>query len=193
MNRHDEHPGLMVLADVDDWRGWLIENEDASDGVWLALAKKGASPPTSLTYQEALEEALCGGWIDGQRQALDERMFRQRFTPRRARSLWSRRNVEIVERLAAQGRMRPRGLAEVERAVADGRWDRAYAGQATAELPPALRAALAAAPDAADAFAALPRAERYSLLHPLLTARDEAVLARRVERLVTRLRTRGAT
>ncbi|MFN3602878.1 MAG: YdeI/OmpD-associated family protein [Dietzia sp.] len=177
----------LVLASIDRWHEWLIRNEDSSDGIWLMLAKKGVTSPTSLTYQQALDEALCSGWIDGQRNRFDEHTFVQRFTPRRARSLWSRRNVEIVARLAGDDRLRPRGVAEIERAKSDGRWDRAYAGPATAQPPEALTIALKTAPAAEAAFARLTRTERFGALLPLLTAPDDDVLQRRVRRLIARL------
>ena len=105
-------PPELTVADVARWRAWLDANESTSDGVWLVLAKKGTTEPTSLTYAEALDEALCSGWIDGRKQARDAATFRQHFTPRRARSMWSTRNVDIVARLIAEGRMRPRGADE---------------------------------------------------------------------------------
>ncbi|MFB8386433.1 YdeI family protein [Microbacterium sp. NPDC055910] len=187
MRTPETEPVPLVVADADAWRAWLIAHEHDSDGVWLMLAKKGVASPTSVTYAAALEEALCSGWIDGQSKSIDDRVYRQRFTPRRARSIWSQRNVGIVARLDAEGRLRPRGVAEIERAKADGRWDRAYAGSATAEPPAALVAALEGAPEARAAFAALSRSERYSALHPLLVAATPATLERRIEKLVARL------
>jgi uncharacterized protein YdeI (YjbR/CyaY-like superfamily) len=139
-------PPELLLPDATAWRSWLAEHGDEAAGVWLVLAKKGTSDPTSLRYDEALEEALCHGWIDGQGRRRDEATSLRRFTPRRRRSGWSKRNVGIVERLTAEGRMQPRGLAEVDRAKADGRWDAAYAGPASIEVPPDLTAALAADP-----------------------------------------------
>lgn len=135
------------VADAGGWRDWLAENHAASPGVWLVLTKKGGTA-TSLDYAGALDQALCFGWIDGQVERRDEQSFRQRFTPRRPKGAWSRRNVEHVGRLTAEGRMMPAGLAAVEAARADGRWDVAYAGPAAAELPDDLAAALAADPDA---------------------------------------------
>lgn len=177
----------LVVADAAAWRGWLDAHEDKDHGVWLVLARKGTVEPTSLTYAEALDEALCSGWIDGQKRSRDGATFLQRFTPRRARSIWSQRNVEHVARLTADGRMRPRGHEEVDRARADGRWDRAYAGSATAEAPPDLLAALDAAPGARAAFDALDRQARYSVLHPLMVAPSPAVRAQRVARAVRTL------
>lgn len=182
-----ELPPPLVLPDLHAWRAWLDEHEDSSDGVWLLMAKKGKDAPTTLRYQGALVEALCSGWIDGQSRAVDEHTFRQRFTPRRARSIWSQRNVGIVARLTAEGRMRPRGLAEVERARADGRWDRAYAGPATVEVPAELTTALEASPAAAAAFAQLARSARYSALHPILTAPSDRTRDRRIAALVEKL------
>ena len=125
----DELPALTV-ADGIAWRAWLKEHHGADRGVWRTLAKKGGAAPTSLTYDEALEEALCHGWIDGQIRGGDKDSYRQRFTPRTPRSGWSKRNVAIAERLMAEGRMQAPGLAAVERAKADGRWDAADAGPA---------------------------------------------------------------
>ena len=181
----DEQP--TVVPDAVAWRAWLDAHEDTSDGLWLVLAKKGTVEPTSLRYAEALDEALCSGWIDGQKRSRDEATFLQRFTPRRKRSLWSQRNVEHVARLVAEGRMRPRGHDEVVRAQQDGRWERAYAGSATAEVPPDLLAALQAAPRARAAFEALTRQDRFSALHPLMTAATPETRARRLARIVENL------
>jgi uncharacterized protein YdeI (YjbR/CyaY-like superfamily) len=117
----DELPELTV-ADCAGWGAWLAEHHDQQTGIWLVLAKKGTTHPTSLSYEQAVEEALCHGWIDGLARRRDEATYSQRFTPRRARSNWSQSNVGRVERLIGTGRMRPAGLAEVERAKADGRW-----------------------------------------------------------------------
>lgn len=182
----------LTVADVAAWRAWLDAHESESDGVWLVLAKKGTTSPTTLTYAQALDEALCSGWIDGRKQSRDAATFRQHFTPRRARSMWSARNVDIVARLAEEGRMRPRGADEIARARADGRWDRAYAGSATIEVPADLRAALDAAPAAGRAFAALTKAERYSVLHPIVTATTDTARAARIARHVAALATERA-
>lgn len=187
MTAGDEGPALLVVADAVAWRAWLDSHESDSDGVRLVLAKKNVTEPTSLTYAEALDEALCSGWIDGRRNSRDETTFVQLFTPRRARSIWSLRNVGIIERLTAEGRMRERGWIEVERARADGRWERAYAGQAGAAVPADLEAALSASPAAARRFAALRAAERYSVLHPVLSAPSQAARAARIRRVVARL------
>ncbi|MGN8049205.1 YdeI/OmpD-associated family protein [Curtobacterium sp. 22159] len=174
----------LVLPDAAAWRDWLDAHEDDPDGVWLVLAKKGTTDPTSLTYDEALDEALCSGWIDGQKRGRDASTFRQRFTPRRKASLWSQRNIGLVATLEEAGRMRPRGRAEIDRAKADGRWDRAYAGAATATVPEDLRAALDAAPAAAALFAELDATNRYAVLHRVVTAPSDTARANRIAKLV---------
>jgi uncharacterized protein YdeI (YjbR/CyaY-like superfamily) len=113
----------LIVGDGAAWRRWLAEHHEQPTGVWLIIAKKGTTEPTSLSYDEALDEALCHGWIDGQVQRRDERTYMQRFTPRRARSKWSKRNVGIVDRLLSDGRMHPAGLAAVAEAKGDGRWE----------------------------------------------------------------------
>ena len=181
-----DEPELIVI-DVLAWRDWLDRHEHASDGVWLVLAKKGVREPTSLTYAQALEEALCSGWIDGQKRGRDVMTFLQRFTPRRRRSLWSLRNIGIVERLIEEDRMRERGHAEIAAARADGRWERAYPGAAAAEAPPDLLEALATSPAALARFESLGSQGRYSVLFPLMPAPDDAVRRRRLERAVKML------
>jgi uncharacterized protein YdeI (YjbR/CyaY-like superfamily) len=185
-------PRELLVPDAAAWRGWLEAHHDDAAGVWLTLAKKGTTEPTSLSYDQALDEALCFGWIDGQVRRLDERTFRQRFTPRRARSGWSRRNVGLVERLVAEGRMHAAGNAEVERARADGRWAAAYAGPATIEVPDDLAAALAAEPRARATFERLTSQNRYSVLFRVSTAKRADTRARRIEQLVAML-ARGET
>jgi uncharacterized protein YdeI (YjbR/CyaY-like superfamily) len=180
----------LVVAEVAEWRAWLDANEDSSDGVWLVMAKKGITSPTSLTYAQALDEALCSGWIDGQRKGNDETTFLQRFTPRRARSLWSIRNLGIVAELIAQERMRDRGHAEIAKAKADGRWDRAYAGPASVVVPEDFSAALAAAPTAEARFAAMNSGARYSVLHTIITAPNDATRAKRIARQIELLQAR---
>jgi len=174
----------LVLPDIAAWRAWLDANEASSDGEWLLCAKKGAAAPTTIDYQAALLEALASGWIDGQRKGHDDACFVQRFTPRRARSIWSQRNIGLIERLEAEGRLRPRGVAEVDAAKADGRWARAYAGPATIGVPPDLEAALAASPAAAATFATLNGQNRYAVLHRITTAPNDATRARRLGKLV---------
>jgi uncharacterized protein YdeI (YjbR/CyaY-like superfamily) len=115
----------LVVPDAAAWRAWLALHHATAAGIWLVLAKKGTVEPTNVTYDQALEEALCHGWIDGLVGRRDETTYRQRFTPRRRRSSWSKRNTDLAERLLAEGRMHPAGVAELERAKADGRWSAA--------------------------------------------------------------------
>jgi uncharacterized protein YdeI (YjbR/CyaY-like superfamily) len=182
----------LIVADAAAWRVWLAEHHEESAGVSLVLAKKGTTEPTSLTYDQALDEALCYGWIDGQVQRRDETTYRQRFTRRRSRSSWSKRNVRIVERLRLEGRMHPAGVAEVERAKADGRWEAAYAGSASIEVPPDLAAALAAEPRAAAMFEILTAQNRYAGLYRIDTAKRAETRRRRIEQFVAML-ARGET
>jgi uncharacterized protein YdeI (YjbR/CyaY-like superfamily) len=182
----------LTVPNATAWRAWLAAHCEQSPGVWLSLAKKGATEPTSLTYDQALEEALCCGWIDGQVRRGDERTYGQRFTPRRARSSWSKRNVGLIERLSSEGRMLPAGLAAVERAKADGRWETAYAGQATIEVPGDLAAALAAEPAAQAMFEQLSSQNRYAVLYRVGEAKRPETRAQRIERFVAML-ARGET
>lgn len=168
------------------FEAWLRKNHASCDGVWLLIAKAGADEPT-VTYAHAVEIALCYGWIDGQKKALDDRHWLQRFTPRRARSLWSKANREKAEALIASGRMQPSGMAEVERAQGDGRWHAAYDGPRTAVVPPDLQAALDARPEARDFFAQLNGANRYAVLWRVQTAKRAETRARRIEALVEML------
>jgi uncharacterized protein YdeI (YjbR/CyaY-like superfamily) len=174
----------MRFASAAAFEEWLAAAHAASDGVWLELAKKGSGVP-SVTYAEAVEIALCFGWIDGQvRRSEEEGFYLQRFTPRRARSTWSQINREKVAALAAAGRMQPAGLAEVERAKADGRWDAAYAPPSRMTVPDDLRSALDAEPAAAERFAALPASERYSILFDVHGAKRPETRARRIAKHV---------
>jgi uncharacterized protein YdeI (YjbR/CyaY-like superfamily) len=182
----------LIVRDAAAWREWLANHHADPTGVWLVLAKKGTEKPTSLTYDQALEEALCHGWIDGQAGRRDEATYRQRFTPRRRRSAWSKRNTGIAERLIAEERMHPAGHAEVERAKADGRWEAAYAGPASMEVPPDLAEALAAEPKAQAMFEALNSQNRYAILYRIATAKRAETRARRIEQFVTML-ARGKT
>jgi uncharacterized protein YdeI (YjbR/CyaY-like superfamily) len=177
----------LTVDDATAWREWLAEHGQSAPGVWLVLAKKGTTDPTRLTYAEAVEEALCHGWIDGQKGPRDEATFRQRFTRRRPRSPWSARNVAMVTQLTAAGRMQPSGLAEIERAKADGRWDSAYAGQASMEVPADLAAALAADPSAAAMFDILTSQNRYAVLFRIHSAKREDTRSRRIAQYVAML------
>lgn len=177
----------LIVRDAAAWRRWLTRHCADPAGVWLVLAKKGTTSPTRLTYDEALAEALCFGWIDGQVNRRDEATYRQRFTPRRARSPWSQRNVANAERLVAEGRMQPSGLAEIERAKADGRWASAYAGPASAQVPDDLAAALRANPAARATFDRLTAQNRYAILHRLGQVRRAETRARKLASYVDML------
>ncbi|MET8908857.1 YdeI/OmpD-associated family protein [Micromonospora sp. NPDC004551] len=187
-----QEPPELVVPDADAWRDWLAAHHDEPAGVWLVLARRGTTTPTSLTYDQALDEALCHGWIDGQKRRRDETTFQQRFTPRRRRSPWSARNVGIVARLVEEGRMRPPGLVEVERARADGRWDAAYAGQATAEVPADLAGALAGNDRARAMFEVLTAQNRWSIIYRLASLKRAETRARRITEFVDML-ARGET
>jgi len=182
----------LVVPDARAWSDWLREHHGDTAGVWLVLAKKATIEPTSLTYDEALEEALCHGWIDGQVGRRDEGTYRQRFTPRRARSAWSKRNVGIAERLVAERRMQAAGLAEIERAKTDGRWEAAYAGSATIEVPADFAESLAAEPAARELFERLDRQNRYAVLYRITTVKRPETRARRIREFVEQL-ARGET
>jgi uncharacterized protein YdeI (YjbR/CyaY-like superfamily) len=186
-----DQPELMV-TDAAAWRAWLDEHHSEPQGVWLILAKKGTTEPTSLSYAQALDEALCYGWIDGQARRRDVGTTFQRFTPRRSRSPWSARNVGKIAELEEAGRMHAAGRAEVERAKADGRWEAAYAGPATIEMPPDLAAALAGEPRAQAMFDILTSQNRYAILLRTGNAKRADTRARRIEQFVAML-ARGET
>ena len=173
--------GLPVLAfaSEEEWRVWLEGNHTSAAGVWISIAKKGTGIE-SVRYPEVLEHAICFGWIDGRRERLDDARFLQRFTPRRSRSPWSKINREKAERLAQEGLMAPAGLEEVRRAKEDGRWERAYASQRTAEVPEDLQRELEARPAAAAAFSGLSSQNRYAILYRLDQARRPETRAKRL-------------
>jgi uncharacterized protein YdeI (YjbR/CyaY-like superfamily) len=176
----------LLLPDAPAWRAWLAEHHASSPGVWLVLTRRGGNV-TLLTYADALDEALCYGWIDGQRAARDAASSLQRMTPRGPRSMWSARNVDHVARLEREHRMQEAGRAAVRAAQADGRWDAAYAGPATAEVPADLAAAIAANPQAQAMFAVLTSANRFALIHRLGTVKRAETRARKIEEFVTML------
>ena len=182
----------LVLVDAQAWREWLREHHNSSDGIWLVQAKKGTVKPTSLTYAQALEEALCFGWIDGQARSRDGATFSQGYSPRRKRSPWSKRNTGIAERLVLEGKMHESGVAEMDRAKGDGRWAAAYSGPATIEVPPELTAALAASREATAMFATLNSQNRYAILYRITTAKRADTRARRIAHFVSMLE-RGET
>ncbi len=177
---------ILSFPSREAWTAWLEERHAQSRGVWLAIPKKGGGE-TAVSYPEALEVALCYGWIDGQKGKLDDRFWLQRFTPRRSGSVWSRVNRDKVLALIERGEMKPAGLREVERARADGRWDAAYEPQSTASVPDDLREALAANQVAADFFATLNSTNRYAILHRIHAAKKPETRARRIETFVAML------
>lgn len=169
-----------------EWEEWLERNHAEADGVWIKMAKK-ATGIESIRHPEAVEVALCFGWIDGRREGLDDTHFLQRFTPRRPRSRWSRINRDKVEQMTAEGRMRPAGLAEVELAKADGRWEAAYESQGAANVPEDLQRELDARPRAKEFFEGLNSQNRYAIIHRLGEAKRPETRARRLEKFVAML------
>lgn len=180
-----------LFKSAKDFEAWLKKNHATSDGLWLKIAKRGSNE-TSVTYPEAVEIALCWGWIDGQKKSLDDQHYLQRFTPRRARSVWSRINVNKVQALIDAGRMQAPGEAQVEAAKADGRWARAYDGARTSTVPEDLQAALEAEPAAKTFFASINASNRYAILWRIQTAARAETRARRIAQLVGML-ARGET
>lgn len=186
--RIDARGGSDVLActDAAAWESWLAEHHADSSGVWLKIAKK-RSEPASVAIGDALDVALCYGWIDSQRKAYDANHYLQRYSPRRPRSPWSRLNVERVEALIDAGRMRAPGLAEVDAARADGRWSAAYEPQRSASIPADLAAALEHHERARAAYERLDKTARYLLVLPILNAASPAMRASRLEKAIATL------
>ncbi len=169
-----------------DWESWLDKNHTASAGVWLRLVKK-ATDPKVLSYAQALEAALCYGWIDGQKQSYDESSWLQKFSPRGAKSGWSKINRAKAEELVKQGKMNPAGLKAIESAKRDGRWDAAYDSSRTAGVPSDFQAKLDASPKAKAFFATLDSANRYAILYRLQTAKKAETRAKRMEQFIEML------
>jgi len=181
----------LLLPDAAAWRAWLEENHASSPGVWLIEHKKGGTT-TQLSYAQALDEALCFGWIDGQAKSRDEHSYFQRFTPRGRRSIWSIRNQGHIERLRAEGRMRDAGERAVAAAQADGRWERAYSGPANAEMPADLLAAIEADDAALATYRTLSSQNRYAMIFRLSQLKTEAAKERNITKFVAML-ARGET
>ncbi|MEU6532210.1 YdeI/OmpD-associated family protein [Streptomyces sp. NPDC046928] len=177
---------IVAFESAEAFQAWLGENHAVSPGIWLKLRKKGPGV-VALDYAQALDVALCYGWIDGQKAGLDDQWWLQRFTPRTARSRWSKVNRDKATALIEQGRMQPAGQAEVDRAKADGRWDAAYDSPRTATVPDDLAAALAAEPAAAEFFETLDRQNRYAILYRVQDAKRPETRARRIEKFVAML------
>jgi uncharacterized protein YdeI (YjbR/CyaY-like superfamily) len=174
---------ILQLASPEEWEAWLEREHATSDGVWLKFAKKG-SGVTTVVYAEALDVALCFGWIDSQVMALDEHFYLQKFTPRRSKSKWSRINVEKIEALTKAGCMRPAGLDQVELAKADGRWDAAYAASANLTEPADLETALKASPKAAEFWAGLNKSNRFAIVYQLEDAKKPETRERRLAKFI---------
>lgn len=188
--RGDDYP-ILRFASAAEWERWLEANHESADGVWIRFCKKGSGART-VVYAEALDVALCYGWIDGQARTADERSYLQRFTPRRARSMWSRVNVGHVERLTREGRMKPAGLRAVAEAKADGRWERAYEPARTMELPPEFMQRLREHRHAYAFYETLTRANKYAIAYRLTTPKKVQTRERWAERIIVMLE-RGET
>ncbi|MFF7383994.1 YdeI/OmpD-associated family protein [Streptomyces griseoluteus] len=182
-----QHLETVAFESAEAFEAWLGENHAVSSGIWLKLRKKGPGIVVALNYAQALDVALCYGWIDGQKAKLDDEWWLQRFTPRTPRSKWSKVNREKVAALTEQGRMRPPGQAEIDRAKADGRWEAAYDSARTATVPDDLAAALTADPAAAESFERLDRQNRYAILYRVQDAKKPETRARRIEKYVAML------
>ena len=185
MSMKPEYPTL-PFTDAADWRTWLDENHDSSDGVWIRLYKK-ASGIESVTYAEALDQALCYGWIDGQRKSFDELSFVQKYTPRRAKSLWSKRNIEHTERLIDAELMTPAGLAEITRAQQDGRWEAAYDAPSTMTVSDEFLVELEKYPKAKAFFETLNKTNIYAIAWRLQTAKTEVTRLKRQDKMIEML------
>jgi len=183
----DTEPVTMTFATATAFRRWLTRHHASHPGLWVQIAKKASGIP-SVTYAEALDEALCLGWIDGQKKSCDETSFLQKFTPRGRRSIWSKINVGHVARLEKEGRMKPAGLAAVAAAKADGRWDAAYSGSRTAEMPEEFLAALAKEPRAQAFFDTLNKTQRYPFFFRITTAKKSQTRTRRIAEFVEMLK-----
>ncbi len=177
---------VVSFEETDAWDAWLTTHHADSPGVWLKIAKKG-SAARSVSYSDALDAALCHGWIDGQKGRHDEEYWLQRFTPRKPRSGWSKINTERAAALIASGRMKPAGLREVEQAQADGRWERAYESQSRVTVPEDLARALAANEQARAFFATLDSTNRYAILYRIGTAKRPETRAKRIDAFVAML------
>jgi uncharacterized protein YdeI (YjbR/CyaY-like superfamily) len=183
--RNDECP-VLALSSAAAWRAWLSSEAGSAPGAWLKIAKTGAAERT-VSYAEALEVALCFGWIDGQKGGVDDEYWLQRFSPRRPGSKWSKINTEKAEALIEAGQMEAAGLREVEQAKADGRWERAYAGQRSATVPDDLRRALDANPEASAFFETISGANRYAILYRIGAVKRPETRARKIAEYVQML------
>lgn len=177
---------VLLCDSARQWEEWLAEHHAQPQGVWLKIAKKGTGA-ASVSYADALEAALCYGWIDAQKKAYDDTYWLQKFTPRRPKSIWSRVNTDKALRLIAAGRMQPAGLREVEAARQDGRWDAAYQAQSTLAIPDDFRIELERNPQARAFFETLNKLNRYAICHRIETARKPETRRARIEKFIAML------
>jgi len=177
---------IIEFPDQPSFRKWLTAHAEETNGMWLKVYKK-ASGIASLAYAEALDEALCFGWIDGQKKSYDELSFLQKFTPRRSKSMWSKRNIEHIARLKEAGLITPAGLLEVEKAQADGRWDAAYDTPTDMKVPDYFVKELSKHPKAELFYATLNKTSTYAIAWRLQTAKTEATRVRRMEKIIEQL------
>jgi uncharacterized protein YdeI (YjbR/CyaY-like superfamily) len=177
---------IIFYEDANTWRQWLDKNHEKIDGVWVKLYKRASGVPT-VSYAEALDEALCYGWIDGQKKSYDEESFLQKFTPRRAKSMWSKRNIEHIQRLTKQGLMMPTGILEVERAKEDGRWAAAYDKPSDMSVPEDFLTDLNNHPKAKRLFSTLNKANTYAIAWRLRTAKSDETRKRRQDKILAML------
>ncbi|WP_220198719.1 YdeI/OmpD-associated family protein [Ktedonospora formicarum] len=181
-----EQISTIAFADEQSWETWLAEHHADTPGLWLKLAKKQSGIP-SITYAEALQVALCYGWIDGQKATVDEQYWLQKFTPRRPRSIWSKVNREHIEKLIASGRMQAAGLRQVELAQADGRWDAAYTSQSKSSIPPDLQVELERNPQAQAFFDSLNSRNRFAIIHRVETTKKPETRAAHIQKFIVML------
>lgn len=185
MKNTDNLP-IIAFASQQEWEAWLNEHRADAKGLWIKLAKKGADVPT-ISYAEALEVALCYGWIDGQKAAFDDQYWLQKFTPRGPKSIWSKVNRDKAEALLAEGRMQPAGIAQMERAQADGRWDAAYESQSKIAVPSDFQSELDKNQQAREFFDTLNSANRYAILFRIQTAKKPETRAARIQKFIEML------
>jgi uncharacterized protein YdeI (YjbR/CyaY-like superfamily) len=177
---------VLFFADVSEWEAWLEKHHDDIPGIWIKFAKKD-SGIASLTYADALQLALCFGWIDGQAKSIDDIYYMQKFTKRRSKSIWSKRNIGFVEALTKAGKMRPSGIAEVEAAKADGRWGQAYDSPSNMTMPDDFKVALESNPKAKAFYETLNKTNTYAILWRIQTAKRPETRASRIQKLITML------
>lgn len=180
---HKDGKPILSFISQDDWEKWLSKNHDISDGIWIKFFKKDTGLAT-FTYSMALDEALCYGWIDGQANKYDEKSYLQKFTPRRKRSIWSQRNTEHVARLIKEGKMKPSGLAEIERAKSDGRWDKAYAPPSETVIPEDFLKEINKNTKAKDFWEKLNKTNKYAMIWQIEGAKKDETRIRRIKKYV---------